>query len=122
MHEKAQETDECEEVFQAAAKKFRHSKKVRTKAIRQNLRCCKVILLRFTGRLNFEEVTKVIREMRGQVGRSKKATTAMVVQDVPNKLIAEALVRIMAMYLTHHICGINTRHSNRVWFPPFSLA
>eukprot|EP00903_Cladosiphon_okamuranus_P010099 g9564.t2 len=28
MHEKAQETDECEEVFQAAAKKFRHSKKV----------------------------------------------------------------------------------------------
>lgn len=28
MHEKAQETEECEEVFQAAAKKFRHSKKV----------------------------------------------------------------------------------------------
>lgn len=29
MHEKAQETEECEEVFLAAAKKFRHSKKVR---------------------------------------------------------------------------------------------
>lgn len=28
MHEKAQETEECEEVFLAAAKKFRHSKKV----------------------------------------------------------------------------------------------
>lgn len=28
MHEKAQETEECEEAFQAAAKKFRHSKKV----------------------------------------------------------------------------------------------
>lgn len=28
MHEKAQETEECEEVLQAAAKKFRHSKKV----------------------------------------------------------------------------------------------
>ncbi|CAM9261976.1 unnamed protein product [Hapterophycus canaliculatus] len=28
MHEKSQETEECEEVYQAAAKKFRHSKKV----------------------------------------------------------------------------------------------
>lgn len=29
MHEKAQESEECEEVFQAAVKKFRHSQKVR---------------------------------------------------------------------------------------------
>ena len=28
MHEKAHEMEECEEVFQAAAKKFKHSKKV----------------------------------------------------------------------------------------------
>lgn len=28
MHDKARETEQCEEVFQAAAKKFRHSRKV----------------------------------------------------------------------------------------------
>ncbi|CAM9798055.1 unnamed protein product, partial [Sphacelaria rigidula] len=28
IHDKAQETEQCEEVYQAAAKKFRHSKKV----------------------------------------------------------------------------------------------
>lgn len=33
MHEKAHEMEECEEVFQATAKKFRHSKKVRTTTI-----------------------------------------------------------------------------------------
>lgn len=32
IHDKAQETEQCEEVYQAAAKKFRHSKKVSTRA------------------------------------------------------------------------------------------